>query len=94
MDQFNPALFVNQLEGNLNGDIELALSQQQGQQEDYWSISVPTLAIDGELRDYPLTLQATFDANSNLELDIDELLFTQEIIALKPLDKSANRRCH
>ncbi|MDQ7731251.1 translocation/assembly module TamB domain-containing protein [Halomonas sp. SpR1] len=78
LDQFNPAHFVDQLEGNLNGDIELALSQHQGQQEeDYWSISVPTLAIDGELRDYPLTLQATFDANSNLELDIDELLFTQ-----------------
>lgn len=38
---------------------------------------MPNLAIDGELRDYPLTLQAAFDANSNLELDIDELLFTQ-----------------
>ena len=77
LDQFNPAHFVDQLEGNLNGDIALTLSQQQGQQEDYWSISVPTLAIDGELRDYPLTLQASFDANSRLELDIDELLFTQ-----------------
>ncbi len=82
LDQFDPSHFVDQLEGNLNGDIELAvsqqqISQQQGQQEDVWAISVPNLAIDGELRDYPLTLQATFDANSNLELDIDELLFTQ-----------------
>ncbi|WP_050804878.1 autotransporter assembly complex protein TamB [Vreelandella boliviensis] len=73
LDQFNPAHFVDQLEGNLNGDIELRLHQQ----EELWAISVPSLAIDGELRDYPLTLQAAFDANSNFELDIDELLFTQ-----------------
>lgn len=73
LDQFNPAHFVDQLEGDLNGDIELRLRQQG----DLWAISVPNLAIDGELRDYPLTLQAAFDANSNLELDIDELLFTQ-----------------
>ncbi|MEL7978980.1 translocation/assembly module TamB domain-containing protein [Vreelandella titanicae] len=73
LDQFNPAHFVDQLEGNLNGDIELTLRQQ----EDQWAVSVPNLAIDGELRDYPLTLQAAFDANSNLELEIDELLFTQ-----------------
>ncbi|WP_386084052.1 translocation/assembly module TamB domain-containing protein [Vreelandella sp. F11] len=73
LDQFNPAHFVDQLEGDLNGDIELRLRQQG----DLWAINVPNLAIDGELRDYPLTLQASFDANSNLELDIDELLFTQ-----------------
>ncbi|BBI61928.1 hypothetical protein HSBAA_32340 [Vreelandella sulfidaeris] len=47
------------------------------QQEEQWAISVPNLAIDGELRDYPLTLQAAFDANSDLELDIEEMLFTQ-----------------
>ena len=73
LDQFNPAHFVDQLDGDLNGDIELRLHQQG----DLWAISVPDLAIEGELRDYPLTLQAAFDANSNLELDIDELLFTQ-----------------
>ncbi|MGP9686464.1 autotransporter assembly complex protein TamB [Halomonas sp. AOP25-F1-15] len=73
LDQFDPGLFVDQLDGNLNGDIELSVRQM----EDQWAISVPNLAIDGELRDYPLTLQAAFDANSNLEVDIDELLFTQ-----------------
>ncbi|WP_447044200.1 autotransporter assembly complex protein TamB [Vreelandella sp. H-I2] len=73
LDQFNPAHFVDQLEGNLNGDIALTLRQQ----EEQWTISVPNLSIDGELRDYPLTLQAAFDANSNLELDIEEMLFTQ-----------------
>ena len=73
LDQFDPAHFVDQLEGNLNGDIELEVRQLDEQ----WAISVPNLAIDGVLRDYPLTLQAAFDANSNLEIDIDELLFTQ-----------------
>lgn len=73
LDQFDPSHFVDQLEGNLNGDIELSLRQQ----EDIWAISVPNLAIDGELRDYPLTLQAAFDANSNLELDITQLQFAQ-----------------
>lgn len=73
LDQFDPAHFVDQLEGNLNGDIELSVRQL----EEQWAISVPNLAIDGELRDYPLTLQAAFDANSNLEIDIDGLLFTQ-----------------
>jgi len=73
LDQFDPAHFVDQLEGNLNGDIELSVRQL----EDQWAISVPALAIDGELRDYPLTLQAAFEANSNLEIDIDQLLFTQ-----------------
>lgn len=73
LDQFDPAHFVDQLDGNLNGDIELSLRQQEQQ----WAISVPNLAIDGELRDYPLTLEAAFDANSDLEVDIDELLFTQ-----------------
>lgn len=73
LDQFDPAHFIDQVEGNLNGDIELSLRQV----DDQWNIRVPNLAIDGELRDYPLTLQAAFDANSNLEVDIDELLFTQ-----------------
>ncbi len=73
LDRFNPAHFVDQLEGDLNGDIALTLRQQ----EEQWAISVPNLAINGELRDYPLTLQAAFDANSDLELEIEELLFTQ-----------------
>lgn len=73
LDQFDPSHFVDQLEGNLNGDIELSVRQQ----DDLWAISVPSLSIDGELRDYPLTLQAVFDANSNMQVDIEELLFTQ-----------------
>lgn len=73
LDQFDPGHFVDQLDGNLNGDIELTVRQLENQ----WAISVPNLAIEGELRDYPLTLQAALDANSDLEVDIEELLFTQ-----------------
>lgn len=73
LDAFDPSHFVDQLNGNLNGDIDFSVRQQENQ----WAVSVPNVAIDGDLRDYPLTLQAAFDANSNLELDIDELVFTQ-----------------
>ena len=77
LDQFDPSHFVDQLEGNLNGDIEFSLSQQTSPQGDLWAVSIPNLSIDGVLRDYPLTLQASLDANSNMEVDIDQLLFTQ-----------------
>lgn len=77
LDQFDPSHFVNQLDGNLNGDIEFSLSQQTSPQGDLWAVSIPNLSIDGVLRDYPLTLQASLDANSNMEVDIDQLLFTQ-----------------
>ncbi|WP_434985695.1 autotransporter assembly complex protein TamB [Vreelandella zhaodongensis] len=73
LDQFDPSHFVDELNGSLNGDITLNV-QQTG---DLWEISLPTLAIDGELQEYPLTLQASLDANSELEVDIQELLFTQ-----------------
>ncbi|MEA2117475.1 translocation/assembly module TamB domain-containing protein [Halovibrio sp. HP20-50] len=73
LNEFDPGHFVDQLNGNLNGDIDFAVRQQ----EDQWAVSVPNVAIEGDLRDYPLTLQAAFDANSNLELDIDKLVFTQ-----------------
>lgn len=73
LDQFDPAHFIGELHGNLNGDIALNV-QQVG---DLWEITLPTLAIDGELQEYPLTLQASLNANSDLEIDIQELLFTQ-----------------
>ena len=77
LDQFDPSHFVEQLDGSLNGDIEFSLFQQESPQGAVWAVSVPNLAIDGVLRDYPLTLQAALDANSNMELDIKQLLFTQ-----------------
>lgn len=77
LDQFDPSHFVDQLNGSLNGDIEFSLFQQESPQGALWAVSVPNLAIDGVLRDYPLTLQAALDANSNMELDIEQLLFTQ-----------------
>lgn len=73
LDQFDPSHFVDQLYGRLNGDIAVGVRQQG----DVWEVSVPELAIDGELQDYPLTLQASLEANSNLEVAIQRLLFTQ-----------------
>ena len=73
LDQFDPAHFIDQMDGRLTGDIELNVHQLG----DLWSVSIANIDINGQLRDYPLTLQAALDANSNLEVDIHELLFTQ-----------------
>lgn len=73
LDQFDPAHFVDQMDGSLTGDIDLNVRQLG----DLWAVSIADIDIEGELRDYPLTLQAALDANSNLEVDIHELLFTQ-----------------
>ncbi|PRY65620.1 autotransporter secretion inner membrane protein TamB [Vreelandella songnenensis] len=73
LEQFDPSHFVDQMDGSLTGDIELGVRQQG----DIWSVSIANIDIGGQLRDYPLTLQAALDANSNMEVDIHELLFTQ-----------------
>ncbi|GGC84498.1 translocation/assembly module TamB domain-containing protein [Vreelandella lutescens] len=73
LDDIDPALFVPQLEGNLSGDI-VASVRQSGER---WDVSLPELDIQGQLQEYPLTLQAALEANSDLEVDIQELLFTQ-----------------
>lgn len=73
LEQFDPSHFVDDLNGRLNGDIALSVRQL----DELWEVSVPSLAIEGELQEYPLTLQAALEANSNLEVDIQEFLFTQ-----------------
>ncbi|MCB8889852.1 translocation/assembly module TamB [Halomonas malpeensis] len=73
LDDVDPSHFVEGLDGSLDGDIDLGVLQQG----ERWLIDVPALAIDGELRDYPLTLNAALRANTDLEVDIDELRFTQ-----------------
>lgn len=73
LEQFDPSHFVDQLNGNLTGDIALNVRQV----DDLWEVNIPELAIDGELQEYPLTLQAALEANSDLDVNIQELLFTQ-----------------
>lgn len=90
LDRFDPAHFVDQMDGNLTGDIDLNVRQLG----DLWSVSIADIDIEGELRDYPLTLQAALDANSNLEVDIHELLFTQGITVFKRQGSLASRQCH
>ena len=73
LENVDPSLFVPQLAGNLSGDI-VASVRQRGER---WDISLPELDIQGQLQEYPLTLKASLEANSELEVDIEELLFTQ-----------------
>ncbi|WP_404475205.1 translocation/assembly module TamB [Vreelandella venusta] len=73
LEQFDPSHFVDQLNGSLTGDIALNVRQV----DDLWEVNIPELAIEGELQEYPLTLQAALEANSNLEVNVQELLFTQ-----------------
>ncbi|UYO74426.1 translocation/assembly module TamB [Halomonas qinghailakensis] len=73
LEQFDPSHFIEQLNGNLNGNITASVRQTG----DLWEVSLPVLDIDGQLQEYPLTLQAVLEANSALEVDIQELLFTQ-----------------
>lgn len=73
LEQFDPSHFVDQLNGSLTGDIALNVRQV----DDLWEVNIPELAIEGDLQEYPLTLQAALEANSNLEVNVQELLFTQ-----------------
>ncbi|MCS2610615.1 autotransporter assembly complex protein TamB [Halomonas dongshanensis] len=73
LDDIDPALVTDAMQGNLSGDIELGVVQQ-GEQ---WEIDLPVLAIDGTLQEYPLTLDAALTANTRLEADVEHLRFAQ-----------------
>ncbi|WP_234346824.1 translocation/assembly module TamB domain-containing protein [Halomonas sp. G11] len=73
LEQFDPALFVDQLEGDIDGELAFTLRQQGTR----WLVDVPNLSLNGDLRDYPLQLDAAFDANSDLQANIERLRFRQ-----------------
>lgn len=73
LEQFNPALFNGQLEGDIDGELAFNVRQQASR----WRVDVPRLTLDGELRDYPLQLEAAFDANSDLQANIERFRFRQ-----------------
>ncbi|WP_319928105.1 autotransporter assembly complex protein TamB [Vreelandella zhuhanensis] len=73
LDQLDPSLFIEELEGRLNGDLELAFAQQDND----WTVSIPTLSIDGRLQDYPLSLQAALEADSDLRVQLERFDFAQ-----------------
>lgn len=73
LEQFDPALFVDSLEGDIDGELAFTLRQQGTR----WLVDVPNLSLNGDLRDYPLQLDAAFDANSDLQANIERLRFRQ-----------------
>ncbi|SES16511.1 translocation and assembly module TamB [Vreelandella subterranea] len=73
LEQFDPSLFVDQFEGDIDGELAFTVSQQGTR----WLVDVPNLTLSGVLRDYPLQLDAAFDANSDLQANIERLRFRQ-----------------
>ncbi|MCL7930163.1 translocation/assembly module TamB [Halomonas sp. ATCHA] len=73
LSNVNPGDFVESLNGDLNGNLEISARQEQ----ERWAVSIPALNIDGELMDYPLSLSAVLDADSELNANIHELRFAQ-----------------
>jgi len=73
LEQFDPALFNGQLDGDIDGELAFNLRQDGTR----WLVDVPNLTLDGDLRDYPLQLDAAFDANSDLQANIERFRFRQ-----------------
>jgi len=73
LDNLDPEEFVEGLPGRLNGDAELSFTQTSAG----WAVRVPHLAIDGELQERPLSLQASLAGNSEMQWQIDTLDFRQ-----------------
>lgn len=61
--------FVPDISGRLNGKAEARFHQQDG----YWTLAVPSLAVDGTLQQRPLSLRAKLNGNSDLRWHIDTL---------------------
>nr|WP_246403772.1 translocation/assembly module TamB domain-containing protein [Halomonas stenophila] len=73
LDNVDPEPFVEGLSGRLDGEAELAFSQTP----DGWRLGVPSLALDGELADQPLALQARLSGDSGMHWWIDRLTLHQ-----------------
>ncbi|RTR05146.1 translocation/assembly module TamB [Halomonas nitroreducens] len=73
LENVDPEAFVEGLSGRLNGAAELAFSQTA----DGWRLGVPSLALDGELADQPLALQARLSGDSGMHWWIDRLTLRQ-----------------
>ncbi len=73
LDNLDPEAFVEGLPGRLNGDAELSFTQSDAG----WALDVPHLAIDGQLQQRPLSLEASLAGNSDMQWQIDTLDFRQ-----------------
>ncbi|GEN22084.1 DUF490 domain-containing protein [Halomonas cupida] len=73
LDSVNPAPFVEGLEGDLNGQAEVAFRQT----EDGWELDVPLLDISGTLDERQLALTGELSGNSDMQWDIRNVDFRQ-----------------
>lgn len=73
LDDVDPGRFVEGLQGRLNGDLELAFRQTAAG----WRVSVPEVAIEGELAERPLSLQARLTGDSDRRWSVERFDFRQ-----------------
>ncbi|MCE8031711.1 translocation/assembly module TamB [Billgrantia tianxiuensis] len=73
LDNVDPGLFTEAMEGRLSGNVDVAFSQTP----EGWQLHVPRLAIDGELQELPLSLRARLAGNSDMQWQVQEFDFRQ-----------------
>ncbi|MGY4876709.1 translocation/assembly module TamB domain-containing protein [Vreelandella aquamarina] len=73
LSQVNPNDLIPSVEGRLDGSLDVSV-RQQGEK---WTVALPVLDISGELQGYPLTLNAALNADSALNVDLQQLAFSQ-----------------
>ncbi|MCE8019057.1 translocation/assembly module TamB [Halomonas sp. MCCC 1A11036] len=73
LDRVNPGQFVEGIDGELEGDIELSFAQH----DEGWTLQLPQLAIDGELQELPLSLRARLAGDSDMRWQVETLDFRQ-----------------
>lgn len=73
LDNIDPGQFTAAMEGHLSGNIDIAFNQSPVG----WQLSVPQLAIDGELQELPLSLRARLAGDSDMQWQVEEFDFRQ-----------------
>ncbi|WP_332309488.1 translocation/assembly module TamB domain-containing protein [Bisbaumannia pacifica] len=69
MESLDPGLFTPAVAGQLSGTAAVTFRLL----DDSWQLAVPELAIDGELQEQPLSLQASLSGTSEMRWDIERL---------------------
>lgn len=73
LSNLNPNDLAPSVEGQLNGLVDVSVRQQG----ELWTVALPVLDINGELQGYPLNLKAALNADSTLNVDLQQLDFAQ-----------------
>src|SRR5690554_985349 len=73
LDNVDPGQFTDAMAGQLSGEIEASFAQSAAG----WQLSVPQLAIDGELQELPLSLRARLAGDSDMQWQVQQFDFRQ-----------------